>query len=103
MSLSLRSFRRREFLIQRPSSKTFSLATLVMHSDPRKLCKCLLSNKLYSTSVLTKTVWQMVDVLVQSGLEDPRGLEREGGPFEMGERWRGDGVEGSPTSTGVET
>lgn len=45
----------------------------------------------------------MVDVLVQSGLEDPRGLEREGGPFEMGERWRGDGVAGSPTSSGVET
>lgn len=41
---------------------------------------------------MTVNVSQMVDVLVQSGLEDPRRLEREGGPFAMGERWRGNGV-----------
>lgn len=48
-------------------------------------------------------VSQMVDVLVQSGLEDPRDLEREGGAPEMGERWRGNGLAGSTTSPGLET
>lgn len=33
-------------------------------------------------------------MLVQSDPEDPRCLEREGGAFEMGERWRGNGVAG---------
>lgn len=45
----------------------------------------------------------MVDMLVQGGLEDPRGLEREGGAPEMGERWRGNGVAGSTASPGQET